>query len=282
MKKIGIIFSIVSLLVLQSWAASSISEKLKTYQANQPKPLDKAGKVIVACICEDIFPALKEAVEENKADIKTLMSIQLQSMNLTKEQLHQTKLMVHDAANIISESVHVGNPIIKKLGKNIIDLAVRYTVTDVAKNSIEQDILSTVASSVTPAQAAQIEALNVKLQNFGEKWKVVLSNVEQAITLNVKNKNFITVEFQEVLNQVLINVLSQERVVRMQKVLDPILPMIKTQEDVVNLMQSCVRELEFKFPDLINSFEKCVEDLVPLLESIITESIDETVHTVSA
>lgn len=286
MNKLFIALSMASVLVFQA-PAVSISAQLNGNQSNQPN--NKAAKVIVACACEDLFPALQDVLVVSKSDIKDIVKIQLNTMGLNKEQLNSVKLMIKEAAPLVLEGIQVCARLAKKHGKDVLAIAV--TVTDKAaialKNNdfvqaeADQEALERVFDLVI--DDAGFQNFMEKVDAFNEKWAESFAALMQASAMQDSNVSAVKVQkMQDSMQKIFASTLSNKRAVRIQSLVIPVISSIKTQVDILRIVQACLVELETNLSPLVGSVEKFAGFALPFAATAITESIDETLQSMPA
>lgn len=273
MKKLCIVLSLASTALFPA-PVQSISARLN---AQQPKPADKAGKVIVACACEDLFPTVQEILVLSKSDVKDIVKAQLDTMGLNKEQLNSVKLMVKDAEPLLLEGAQVAAQLVKKHGKQGIAVYQRCIESmDSLDSESFDELLTLVLGDV------KLQDLMAKVQAFNEKWAESFAAIMKASDESQVKREMVMAQVQESLEKMLGIALSHKRAMRIQSLVLPIASKIKTQADLMRLLQSCLSELETKLPSLVVSTEQFVLFVVPFLATVITESVDETLKSMPA
>lgn len=278
----------MALLVSFQVSAQSISAKINAYQPNQIKPHDKAGKVIVACVCEDLFPAMQELMAQNTSELKDMVKIVLSAKKFNKEQLIIIKTMVREAQPLVLEGVRVCAPLIKKHGKNGVALLKKIIAQSFAVggngnlvvNAVDQAALEQVLGPI--ADDENLQLLFEKIALFNEKWAEQFANIMQVSEENSFDQAVIAQELQDFLQKILATALSNKRAVRIHSSVAPSLAIIKTKRDGMCVMQSCVNELESKVPHLVVSIEQFAEYSVPFLAAVVSESVDEIIQGMPA
>lgn len=290
MKKLFIILCLASTIATQS-PAVSISARLNGQQASQTKSMDKAGKAIVACACDDLFPAAQEVLAQSKSEIKDLAKAQLEVMNLNKEQLNAFKRMIQECAPLALEGVHVYGAIAKKHSKSIMSICKTNMIQmltvdkngDALKASDEQGA-ALVAMIALFASDSQCNAYLEKVAAANDKWDSLLVSIFDSMQKDE------TAHLQEVrvqrmqssLQNILAAALSNKRAMGIQSLIIPVISNVKTQADLVQVLQACLNELETKLPQLVGSTEKFADFAIPFVASVLIESIDETLNSTPA
>lgn len=276
MKKLFVSLSLISLTLVPG-PIPSISARLNQSGQKQQAAADKSGKIIIACACQDLFPTLQELLVLCKQDIKDLVKLQLNTMNLNKEQLNAVKLMVNDAFPLLLEGSRVIAQCGKKHGKRFIALYQKsFQSNDSLSSESFDEMMDLVISDATVLDFSQ------KVDAFNEKWAESLGVIMQASAASTVNKEQVTAQVQESVQKMLGAVLANKRAMRIQSVVMPVASALKTQADLIRLVQSCLAELEAQLPAFIVSSENFVVFTVPLLATIIAESIDETLKSMTA
>ena len=300
MNKLFIVLCLASSVSFQA-PAISISAKLSGNQTNQPKAADKAGKVIVACACDDLFPTVQALLVQSKSDVKDIVKLQLNTMGLNKVQLNSVKLMVKDAEPLMLEGARVCAALIKKYGKGAVSIYKKTAAqmliagdgSDVLENSADQEALEAIFDLVV--DDAQFNQFMEKVAAFNEKWAESFalimeasaaagapSGVTQDPNLNALRVQKRVQKMQESIQKVLVAAMSNKRAMGIQSLIVPIVSTVKTQADLIQVVQACLNELETKLPHLVASTERFAEFGVPFLATVITESVDETLQSMSA
>jgi hypothetical protein len=284
MKKMFIGLCVASLLVAQA-PAQSFSARLNAQHSNQPNSIDKFGKLIVGCACEDLFPAVQEVMLQNKSELKDLVKLQLKSLALSKDHLHAINDMVRDATPLLLEGAHVCAQVIKKHSsvhsKRAITMYQRL-VTQMMNGedeAVRKDLLNNQKEIETIfGDIATDEQLNhyvEKVQLFNEKWAESFAAIMQAAEASAVDNASVVQSTQLSVQKIAGKALGNARAMRVQSLVMPLVPMVKTKADVIRVIQACLVELETKLPDFAIASEKFAQFAAPYLVEVITESIDE-------
>jgi hypothetical protein len=286
MKKLAFILGLILSIFSQSaWSIKSISDKLVASEAAGNTRMKNAGKTIVLCVCEELFPALQEILEQSKPELKDVFKAYFTSVGFSKQHLTLIKEMTVESVPLVNEGVCLYAHLIKKHGKSAVQ-TMASIITQVASTinasaGLEvgvDNLLDGLCSLADKAELDKIEQFNQKVDQFYAKWASAFEFIGSAIEASSLNKNQSTKKSEDAIGKLITQAAEQKRVERMQMSVLPVLSLVRTQDDGIRLIQACLSELEANVCPLTDSAEKCLMVSVPLLASVVIQAVDETLN----